>query len=148
MLQRVMSRLSISCRNFLSHSADMFRRLTLSCFTNFGYRKSLCFRGLRHDFRFPVEDFFVLQCRKFPWGESFSVSLISGIEKNWIRWGVVSRFCVEIILSHSAEKLRRGTFSCFTSFGYRKSLCFRGLCHDFRFPVEIFCLTVPTCFVG
>ena len=31
--------------------------------------------------------FFVSECRKFPWGESFSVSLISGIEKVWIRGG-------------------------------------------------------------
>ena len=29
--------------------------------------------------RFPVEFFFVSQCRKFPWGEYFSISIISGI---------------------------------------------------------------------
>ena len=40
--------------------------------------------------------------------ESFSVSLLSGIEKVWIRGGGVSRFFVEKFLSHSAEKLRRG----------------------------------------
>ena len=41
--------------------------------------------------------FFVSQCRKFPLGESFSVSLNSGIEKVWIRGGGggVSRFSVE-----------------------------------------------------
>ena len=27
-------------------------------------------------------------------------------------------------------------------------MCFRGLCHDFRFSVEFFCLTVPKNFVG
>ena len=44
-------------------------------------------------------------------GESFSVSLISGTEKVWIRgvWGGgVSRFSVENFLSHSAENFRRG----------------------------------------
>ena len=43
-------------------------------------------------------------------GESFSVSLYSGIEKVWIRGGGVSRFSVEHFLAHSAEKFRRGTF--------------------------------------
>ena len=30
-----------SVENFLSHSAEKFRRRTLYCFTNFGYRKML-----------------------------------------------------------------------------------------------------------
>ena len=43
-------------------------------------------------------------------GEPFSVSLISGTEKVSIREGVrVSSFSVENFLSHSAEKLRKGT---------------------------------------
>ena len=47
---------------------------------------------------------------KFGRGESFSVSLISGIEKVWIRGGGgrVSRFSVGNFLSHSAENFRRG----------------------------------------
>ena len=49
-------------------------------------------------------------------GESFGVSLISGIEKVWRRWGRgVSRFFIEIFLSHSAEKIRRGTLLCCVS---------------------------------
>ena len=28
-------------------------------------------------------------------------------------------------------------FGVLENFGYRKILCFRGLCHDFRFSVEI-----------
>ena len=51
---------------------------------------------------------------------------------------MVSRFSVENYLSHSAEKFRRGNRSCFAIFGYRKSLCFRGLCHDFRFLFQNF----------
>ena len=39
-------------------------------------------------------------------GESFSVLLISVIEKVWITWvGGVSRFYAENFLSHSAEKI-------------------------------------------
>ena len=70
-------------------------------------------------------------------GEPFSISLISGIEKVWIRGGV-SKFSVEKFLSHSAENFRWVTIYRFASFGYRKNLCFRGLCHDFRFSVENF----------
>ena len=43
----------------------------------------------------------------------------------------ISRFAVEFFLSHSAEKLPTRTLQCFTNFGYRKVLSFRGLCHDF-----------------
>ena len=43
----------------------------------------------------------------------------------------VSRFSVENFLSHSAEKVRRATLYGVTNFGYRKFLCFRGLCYDF-----------------
>ena len=43
-------------------------------------------------------------------GESFTVALISGTEKNWRRGGV-SRFSVELFLSHSAENLRREYFT-------------------------------------
>ena len=45
------------------------------------------------------------------WGESFSVSFLSGIDKIWIRWGgeAVSRFSVQNFLSHSAERIRKGT---------------------------------------
>ena len=61
--------------------------------------------------RFSVETF-RLTVPKNAVGEPFSLSLISGIEKGWIRgWGGggVSRFSVEIFLSHSAETFRRGT---------------------------------------
>ena len=59
--------------------------------------------------------------------------------------GEVSRFSFEHFLSHSAEKIRRGSLKCVISFGYRKFLCFRGLCHDF--PSRIFCLTAPKHYV-
>ena len=40
-------------------------------------------------------------------GESFTVALITGIEKVWIRDGGVSIFFVENLLSHRAEKFPR-----------------------------------------
>ena len=45
---------------------------------NFGYGKVLCIRELCHDF---VSKFFCLTVPKNFVGETFSVSLISGIEK-------------------------------------------------------------------
>ena len=45
--------------------------------------------------------------------------------------GSINIFCAENILSHSAEKILRGTLYGVTDFGYRKNLCLRGLCHDF-----------------
>ena len=53
------------------------------------------------------------------------------------REGEVSRFSGENFLSHSAEKVRKATLQGVTNFGYRKVLCFRGLCHDFcRFSLS------------
>ena len=57
----------------------------------------------------------------------------------------VSRFAVEIFLSHSAEKFRTRTLQCFTNFGYRISLEKRGEYQGF--PLKLFCLTVPQNFV-
>ena len=64
-------------------------------------------------------------------GESFTVALFSGCEKIWIGGGGLSRFSVEKFISHSAETFRRGVLYCCISFGYRKTLCFRGLCYYF-----------------
>ncbi len=70
-------------------------------------------------------------------GESFTVELITGSEKVWIGGGEVSRFSVEIFLSHSAEDFRRGLLYCCINFwgrggGYQ------------NFTSKNFCLTVPT----
>ena len=63
---------------------------------------------------------------KFSVGEAFTVAIISGIEKNWIRVGGVSRFSIENFLSHSAEKFRRGSLCCCNKFRYRENLDERG----------------------
>ena len=67
-----------SLENFSSDSAKKFRRGSLQCFINFGYRKILCLWVEYHDFllkicRLTVPKNFV--------GEPLSVSLISGIDK-------------------------------------------------------------------
>ena len=81
-------------------------------------------------------------------GESFTVETISGMEKVWIREvGGVSRFSVEIFLSHSAENFRRGILYCCNNFGYRESLDKEGGGYQ-DFPSKFFCLTVPEISVG
>ena len=64
---------------FFFHSAEKYRRETFKCFTNFGYRKSLD-RGGKEYQDFPSE-FFCLTVLKISVGESFTVAIISGIEK-------------------------------------------------------------------
>ena len=50
-----------------------------------------------------MEKFLSHNAKHFRMGESFSVSLNSGIEKVWIGGGGVSGFSVENFLSHSVE---------------------------------------------
>ena len=92
-------------------------------------------RGEFQDFQSKI---FCLTVPKISVGESFTVALISGIEKVWIReGGGVSRFSVENFLSHSAENFRRGILYCCNNFGYRKVLDKRGGGVS-RFSVEKF----------
>ena len=69
-----------SVENFLSHSAEKFRRGILYCCSIFGYRESLDRTG-----RWKYQDFpskkFCLTVSKSHVGESFIVALISGSEK-------------------------------------------------------------------
>ena len=85
------SRLSIE--NFFSHSAENFRRGILYCCIIFGYRESLDKRGGEYQ-DFPSKTF-CLTVPKTSVGESFTVAILSGIEKVWIRGGGVSRLSVE-----------------------------------------------------
>ena len=58
-----------------------------------------------------------------------------------------SRFLKENLLSHSTEELRKGTLLCFTKFVVTKKFTDkRGDYQDFA--SKVFCLTVPTTFVG
>ena len=81
---------------------------------------------------------FRLNAENFRRGESFSVSLISGIEKVWIRGGgEYQDFLSKIFLSHSAENFRTGILYCCNNLGYLKSLD-KGGGGVSRFSVEVF----------
>ena len=142
------SRLSVE--NFLSHSAENFRKVILYCCNNFGYRKSLDKRGGSTKIFQGI--FFVSQYRKILLGNTSVYQKISGSEKFYAsergRGEGVSRFSVENFLSHSAENFRRGILYCCNNFGYRKSLDKRGGGGVARFPSKIFYLTVPKISVG
>ena len=63
-------------------------------------------RGVGEYQDFPSKTFGLTVLRNFV-GNPLSVSLLSGAEEVSIREGGVSRFSVDIFLSHSAEKFRR-----------------------------------------
>ena len=77
------------------------------------YRKSIPITGgrERHDF---ASQFFCFTVPKNFVGEHFSVSLISDLEKFYASEVYVTIFCRNF-LSHSAEKIRRGTLLCCVS---------------------------------
>ena len=99
---------------------------------------------------FSVEKFCLTVPKNFV-EEPVCVSENFGYRKTLPKRGI-SRFCIENLLSHSTEKLRRGTLLCFTKFLVsRNFLDKRGEeggreYHDFL--SKNFCLTVPKFFVG
>ena len=86
---------------------------------------------------------FVLQCRKISYlNPSVLCFRKFAVAKKFMDkrggeggWREYHDFPSEVLLSHSAEKFRRGTIQCVTISGYRKILCFRGLS---QFYVEVF----------
>ena len=138
-----------SVKNFLSHSAEKNSRGSFLCCVSEKFRqpKSLWIRGGGSIMSFRRK-FFFSQCRKNQLGNPsvlcFKKFLVAKIfmDKN----GGTSRVSVEKFLSDSAEKFRSGTLQCVINFGYRKILCFRGLCNDFL--SKFFRLTVPKKLVG
>ena len=70
-------------------------------------KKSMDKRGGGEEYQDFLSKFCCFIVPKFSVGESFTVALITGIEKVWIRDRGVSIFFVENFLSHSAEKFRR-----------------------------------------
>ena len=80
-------------------------------------------------------------------GESFTVAVISGTGKIWMReGGGVSGFSTEKFLSHSPENLRRESFIVALISGTGKVCRRKGEYQDF--PSKHFCLTVPKISVG
>ena len=102
----------------MPHSAESFRRGKPLVFITFGYGKSLDkWVGVSN---VSVEKFMPHSAEVFRRGEHFSVSLIWGIEKVWIRVGGVPRLYVEIFLPHSDEKFLRGNPLVFCYFPVSK----------------------------
>ena len=69
----------------------------------------------------------------------------SSIEKFYAKEGI-SRFCVEIGLSHSTQTFRKGTYLCFRKIRVSKSFMHKK--GTSLFFVENFCLTVPNNIAG
>ena len=115
MLQRVMSRFSIFCRNFFVSQCRKYSQANPSvlCLRKFSVAKKLMDKkgGVS---RFSVENF-CLTVPKIFVGESFTVALISGTEKVWRRREGI-KILRRIFLSHSAENLRRGILYCCINF--------------------------------
>ena len=102
---------NICLKFYESQNSESFRRGTLLCCVSekFWQRKSFWIRGRGKYQDFP-SNVFRLTVPKNAVGESFSLSLISCIEKNCMRGlGGVSRVSVESFLSHSAEIFRRAS---------------------------------------
>ena len=92
---------------------------------------------------------FCLTVPKKSRGESFTVALISGMEKVRMREGGVSRISVENFLSHSADIFQSGDpFSVSLISGIEKFYAPEGYVTIFDFLLKFFCLTVPNDFVG
>ena len=80
------------------------------CFRKFPVAKKFMDKRGYQDFSSKI---FCLTVPKNAVGEPFSLSLVSGIEKVWMRgWGGGAKECQDFpskISSHSAEKFRRST---------------------------------------
>ena len=93
-----------SVENFWPHSAEKLRGHPFNVSENLGYRKILCIIGGITSFR---RKFFVSQCRKNSWA-SLQCFRKFGVPKNMHNRGY-HKFPSKLFLSHSAEKLRKGT---------------------------------------
>ena len=127
-----------SSRNFLSHNSEKLRFPVA--------KKIMSNRGDGGFIKILRQKLFV-SLPTSSVGKSFTVAIISRIEKVWLRGGGVSSFYVENFLSHSAENFRGGIPHCCNLFGYRKGLVKSGG-EDQDFRSKFFCLTAPKIFVG
>ena len=126
---------------------------TFNISEKFGYRKISCIKGGRGYHDFPSE-FFCPRVAKNYVVETFCASENFWYRKVlWIRGGRegVSRFSVENVWSHGAEKVYWVTSECFRKFLGSKSLMDKrgregGRYHDFL--SESFCFTVPKKILG
>ena len=114
---------------FLSHSAEKFRRGTLHCCINFGYRKSLEKTG-RGVSRFSVENFLSHSAKNFRRGILYCC-INFGYRKSLDGRGEYQDFPSKIFCL-TVPKISLGILYCCINFRYRKSLDKRGSIKSFR----------------
>ena len=98
---------------FFSHTAENFRRGAFLSFTKW-CPKILWTKGGRENHIFLLKIFGLIS-EKFRMGTLQCVTIF-GYWKNFILKRVMSRFSVELFLSHRTEKLRNKTLLCFRKF--------------------------------
>ena len=98
--------------------------------------------------RFSVENYLSQSAENFRMGESFSVSIFSGIENFFASEGYVTtfNFLSKIFCLTVPKTSVGGILFCFNNSGYRKSLGRSGQ-YQF-FPSKFLCLTVPKISIG
>ena len=132
----------------LFQSAEKIRRETIQCFTNSGYRKILCLRGLRHDFRFSVENFLSHSAYNFRRGILYCCGIFGyrkSLDKMWGEYQQIpsEMFCLAVSKKFAGETLC-AVFQKFS--GSEKFMDKGGEYEDF--PSEFFSLTVAKIFIG
>ena len=91
---------------------------------------------------------FCLTVPKSSVGESFTVALISGTEKVWIRGGKITIFCRKFFVSQCRKNFVGESFSVALISGTEKVWIGGGGGEYHDFPSNFFCLTVPKISVG
>ena len=141
-----LSRFSIE--NLLSHSTEKLRRGTLLCSRKILVSKNVRDKRGGESHNFPSK-FFRLIVPKIFVGESFSVSLISGIENFYASEGYVTIFnflskffWLTVPKNFVVESFSVSLISGIEKFWIRGGTKYRD------FPSKIFCLTVPKNLVG
>ena len=127
-------------RKFLVSQCQKISWASLKCFRKF--RVSKKFMHTRGYHVFPSKIFCLTVPKNFV-GESFSVSLTSGPEKNWIKEGGCIKIFRRKFFCLSAENFCRGILYCTNNFGYRKSLDKGGgQYHDFPSEFLSHCIEI------
>ena len=124
-------------QNLLSRSAENFRRESFTVALLSSIEKVWIRGGGGGVSRFSVENFLSPSAENFR-GESFTVALISGAGKVWVRRGEYHDFPSKLFCLTIPKNFGGEPSGVSENFWYRNFLCFRGLCHDFRFSVKIF----------
>ena len=115
------------------------------CFRKFLVAKKFLDKREGEVSRFPSK-FFCLRVPRNAVGETFSLSLISGIKKVWMRgWGGCQDFLSKIFCLTVPENFVGQPFRVSLILGIEKFYALQGYV---TISVEIFCLTLPKNFVG